>query len=192
MNTPALRNEHVTNMAALEKHILEALERQLASDALARYPEAAAVVKSLAATLKRHVTALEALNARTEGGGIAEAVKEAVAGALGVAAGLYDQVRDEVASRMIRDDYTATSLAAVSYHMLYTTALGLKQPATADLALRHLRDLTPLLVDLSKVVCHVVAREMAAEEPGFDASVGAEAERRTQEAWSASHVEQGA
>jgi hypothetical protein len=191
MSTQQTLNEHVTNMAAVEKHILEAIERQSGSDAVKRYPEARVLIRRIEDTLRRHIEALEEHNAASEGGGFAEALKEAVAGALGVAAGLYDQVRNEVVSRMLRDDYTALSLAAISYHMLHTTALGLRQAATADLALRHLKDLTPLLVDLSKTICHVVAREMATEEPGFDGAIGAEAVRRTQEAWSAEHVQRG-
>jgi hypothetical protein len=41
---------------------------------------------------------------------------------------------------MLRDDYTALNLAAIGYHMLHTTGMGLQNQATADLALRHLKD----------------------------------------------------
>ena len=183
-------NNYVTDMHAVEKHILEATERQLAEDETSKYPDAVRVITSLKTTLENHVRSLEQFNDRTEGGGLKEAVKEAVTGALGVAAGFYDQLRNtDQVSRMIRDDYTATSLAAVSYHMLYTSALALKADDLAALALRNLKDLTPILVDLSKVVCTVVAAEMADEDKSLDASVGAEAVRKTQEAWSAETVE---
>ena len=182
-------NNYVTDMAAVETHILEAVERQLADDATSRYPDAVRVITSLKTTLEKHVRELERFNERRDGGGLKEAVKEAVTGALGVAAGFYDQLRNtDQVSRMIRDDYTATSLAAVSYHMLYTSALALKADDLARLALGNLKDLTPILVDLSKVVCTVVAAEMADEDKSLDASVGAEAVRATQEAWSAETV----
>ena len=189
MDRTAILNNYVTDMHAVEKHILEAVERQLSDGDTASYPDAVRVITSLKTTLENHVRSLEQYNDRTEGGGLKEALKEAVTGALGVAAGFYDQLRNtDQISRMLRDDYTATSLAAVSYHMLYTSALALKADDLAALALRNLKDLTPILVDLSKVVCTVVAAELADEDKALDASVGQEAVRKTQEAWSAETV----
>ena len=190
MDRTAILNDYVTDMAAVEKHILEAVERQLESEDTARYPDAARTLARLKTTLQSHVQALDAYNEKTGGGGVKEAVKEAVTGALGVAAGLYDQLRStDKVSRMVRDTYTATSLAAVSYHMLYTTALGLKATDLASLALRNLKDLTPILVELSKDVCTVVAAELAAEDKMIDSSVGRQAVTDTQSAWSAEVVE---
>lgn len=184
----AVLNTYLTDMAAVEKHILEAVERQLNGDALKRHAQAHAVVQRLHDTLNRHVHALEAEIENRKGGGLKEAVKEAVGTALGFAAGLYDKVRSDEASRMIRDNYVATSMAAIAYHMLHTTALGLRSQHVADLAIAHLKDLTPILVELSKVVCHVVAEELADEGKIFDGTVGPQAEANTHEAWSASYV----
>ena len=184
MDRTSILNDYVTDMSAVEAHILAAVERQLASDDTARYPEAVSALTDLQSTLTKHVTALEAYNERTDGGGVKEALKEAVAGALGVAAGFYDQLRptDKV-SRMIRDAYTATSLAAISYHMLYTTALALKADDLAALALGNLSDLTDRIGQLSETVCTVVAAELTDEDKTIDPTVGAEAVRATQAAW---------
>ena len=187
-NPTQVLNTYLTDMHAVEEHIAEALERQLNGEAIKKYPEATRVVTALHATLQRHAGALEAKVEASEGGNIKDALKEALGEALGFAAGLYDKVRRDTVSRMIRDDYTATSLAAISYHMLHTTALGLKNDDVASMALRHLKDLTPHLVDLSKVVCHVVAKELADEDKIFDGTVGDQAVRNTQEAWSGEHV----
>ncbi|MFN3596545.1 MAG: hypothetical protein ACK41D_04670 [Rubricoccaceae bacterium] len=185
MDRQSILNNYVTDMAAVEKHILEAVEQQASTDDVRKYPEAAKVINTLASTLSRHVEALEAYNESTEGGSVKEAAKEALGAALGFAAGLYNKLRqtDQV-SRMIRDDYTAVGLAAISYHMLHTTALGLKDQRVADMALEHLKDLTPILVDLSKVVCHVVADELEDEDKVFTASIAEQAVRNTQQAWS--------
>src|SRR5690606_29161102 len=140
---------YVTDMAAVEKHILEAVERQVDTRDTKDFPEALAVLNDVKGTLSRHVSALEAYNETTQGGGLKEQLKEAVTGALGVAAGIYDKIRQEdKVSRMVRDTYTALGLATISYHMLYTTALGLKEDQLASLALDHLEDLSPLVVDL--------------------------------------------
>lgn len=185
MDRQEILNTYVTDMAAVEKHILEAVEKQATTDSVRKYPEAAQIIGKLTSTLKRHVEALEAYNESTKGGDLKEAAKEAVGAALGFVAGIYNKLRqtDQV-SRMIRDDYTAVSLAAISYHMLHTTALGLKDQRVADMALEHLKDLTPILVELSKVVCHVVADELEDEDKVFTASIAEQAVRNTQEAWS--------
>ena len=181
---------YLTDMHAVESHILEAVERQLNGDAIKAYPEASRAVRSVHTTLEQHTAALKNLvEARQDGASIKGALKEALGDALGFAAGLYDKVRSDEVSRMIRDDYTALSLAAICYHMLHTTALGLKNENVASVALRHLKDLTPILVDLSKVVCHVVAKELADEDKVFDGTVGPQAVSNTQEAWDGDHVE---
>lgn len=185
MDRTDILNTYVSDMAAVETHIHEAVARQLASDDTARYPDAVRALTTLQAALTRHIESLEAYLDGTEGGGVKEAVKEAVLGALGVAAGFYDQIRQtDKVSRMVRDSYTATSLAAVSYHMLYTTALALKADRLAELALSNLKDLTAVIGDLSEVVCTVVAAELTDEDKTIDPTVGAEAVRATQEAWS--------
>ena len=187
------RNEilttYVTDMKAVEAHIHEAVERQLESAETRQYPDAVRVLSALKTTLASHTESLSALNARSEGGGFLEAAKEALGSALGVAAGLYDQIRTDTVSRMLRDSYTATSLAAISYHMLYTTALGLKSEPVATVALKNLKELTPILVDLSKVICVVVAAELDDEDKVYTASVGQQAVRDTQTAWSGDAVE---
>lgn len=185
-------NDYVTDMAGVEKHILEAVERQVEVADTRRYPEALQALTTLRGTLQRHVAALEAYNAGSQGGGVKEAAKEALLGALGVAAGIYNKVRQEdQVSRAIRDTYTALGLATVSYHMLHTTALGLKEQRLADLALTHLKQLSPIVVELSKAVCLVVAKELADEDKTMDAGIGQQAVRNTQEAWSGSNVDKG-
>jgi hypothetical protein len=192
MNRQDIINDYATDMAAVEKHILEAVERQVGTPATQAYPEALAVLNDVRTTLSRHVSALEGFNEHTEGGGLKEALKEALTGALGVAAGIYNKLRQEdQVSRMVRDTFTALNLATVSYHMMYTTALGLKEDRLAQLALNHLKDLTPLVVDLSKTVCLVVARELSDEDKLIDPAVGQEAVRRTHEAWSTSSTRSG-
>src|SRR5690606_36745500 len=165
MDRQEIINDYVTDMAAVEKHILEAVERQIGTPATKDFTEALAVLNDVRTTLARHVSALEGFNEDTRGGGLKETLKEAVTGTLGVAAGIYNKIpQEDQVSRMLRDTYSALGLATISYNMMYTTALELKDDRLAQIALDHLRDLTPLVVDLSKSVCLVVAHELSQED----------------------------
>jgi hypothetical protein len=190
-NRDALRS-YLADMAAVEKHIMEAVERQYKDDDIRQFPNAHQFLHRLMGVLQQHVNALEGHLESFPGGGAAHTVKEAVTGVLGAIAGVYDKVRKDTASRALRDDYTALSLAVISYTMLHTTALGLRQGATAELALRQLKDLTPLLVELSQVIPPIVLRELSFE--GYDVETGLDqqAVRSTQEAWSSEHTTAGA
>lgn len=183
---------YLADMAAVEKHILEAVERQAKDDGFKKLPQALQLVSRIEGTLRSHVQALESQLEKLPGGGVAGAVKGTVTGVLGVFAGLYDKVRSETASRGLRDDYTALNLAAVSYTMLHTSALALGEPATADLALRNLKDLAPLIMQLNEAIPEVVVRELVEQGKPFDASIVQRAVRSTQEAWSATAATVGA
>ena len=184
MDRTDILTSYVTDMAAVETHIATALGHQIDSDELKPFADAQTVIRKLKSTLDAHVQNLEAYLDGVEGGGVKEVLKEALGTALGVAAGLYDRVRpNDTASRMIRDAYTATSLATISYHMLYTTALGLKETRVSTMALNHLKDLTPYVMELSETVCRVVAEELEDEDKVYTDSVAEEAVAMTQKAW---------
>lgn len=179
--------QYVSDMLGVEQHIHQAIERQSSSDALSDFPEAAQIIRRAGDTLDNHVNALDSY-LKEIGGDMAAPVKEAVMAALGVIAGFIDNVRTEKVSKMLRDDYTAFSLAAISYHMLHTTAVAFGDHTTAHLALRHLKDWTRLITDISHVIHPTVARDL--ENDGFTVASNAakQSEEATQEAWSPSHV----
>ena len=145
------------DMFSLESHIEEALDRQLnqfqdhpkANVAIRRFHS---MVRTQRDTMKTHLDAL--------GGGTGGTMKGAVASAFGVAAGVIDKVRPEAMSKMLRDDYAAFNLAAVSYHMLYGTALMLGHQETAQLAERHHRAYTDAIQDINQIILSVVALEL--------------------------------
>lgn len=188
-NRESLR-PYVADMAAVEKHILEAVERQSEDDGIKEFPEAAQLIGRIGSVLKNHVQELERHAESFGGGSAATAVKEAVTGALGFVAGLYDKVRKDKASRALRDDYTALSLASVSYVMLHTTALGLSQGTTAEIALSNLRELNQILIELSQAIPRVVLKELSLEGYPVETGLAERAVQNTQEAWSRSSLGQ--
>ena len=131
--------QYVSDMLAVERHILPALENQSKDDRYAKYPEARRLVNKIETTIRSHIDGLEQ-HLRKLGGDPASPIKSAVTAALGVAATVIEKVRTDPVSKNLRDDYTVLNLAAVSYTMLHTTGQALQDQATADLALNFLRD----------------------------------------------------
>lgn len=177
--------QYVSDMVSVEKHILEAIKRQVGDKRVKEHPDARKLIHNIQQTTNKHVNTLER-HLTTLGGdktSPAQPAKEAVTAALGVAAGLVDKVRADTVSKMLRDDYTALNLAAVSYTMLHTTGLALQDTETADLALEHLKDWTPLITKINEVIPHVVAKELGDTSASVDVNVGQEAVRNTQTAW---------
>jgi ferritin-like metal-binding protein YciE len=182
--------QYVSDMLALDKHIHEAIRRQRDDKNMQQHGQAHQLVARMEETLDQQISELEQHVERL-GGSSSSPVKDAVSATLGAIAGMYDKVRSETASKMLRDDYTALNLAAISYTMLHTTALGLQDQMTADLALRHLRAWTPHITSINRVIPLVVAKElMEDKDVAVNVSVGDEAVRQTQQAWDSSRVQQ--
>lgn len=184
--------KHTADMLSVERHILEAVERQREDDALRGHLEANKVVIDIERVLKEHTAALENL-AESYDAGPQSAFKKAVTEFLGVVAGLYDKTREHKVTRMLRDDYTALSLAAMGYTSYHAFGLAIGEERIAQLALKHLKDLTPLLVSISKVLPVVTVQEVAEEnEFPVDREAGKRSVAATQSAWSHDVVERTA
>lgn len=165
MNRQETIHKYLTDLLALERHILEAVERQRGAENVRAHPEVNEVVIRIDRMLKAHLAELESA-ATALGGGKSSVVKKAIGGAMGVAAGLYDKVRSHELSRMLRDDYTALNLAAISYTMMHTMALAVNEENVALLAKRHLEQIPPITDAIRDVIPHVVAEEIAHQD-GF-------------------------
>jgi ferritin-like metal-binding protein YciE len=182
--------QYVSDMLAVERHILPALENQSKDDRYAKYPEARRLVNKIEATIRSHIDGLEQ-HLKRLGGDPASPIKSAVTAALGVAATLIEKVRTDPVSKDLRDDYTVLSLTSVSYTMLHTTGQALQDEATADLAVNFLRDYTPLIAEINEVVPLVVVSELRDETELLEPDAAKRAIKRTQEAWEGNHVHSG-
>lgn len=173
--------QYTGDMLALERHILDTVKKQADDEDVRRYADALRAINRVRQTLEGHSESLRQHLATL--GGQQSSIKEAVTSVASAAAALIGMSRSDKVSKMLRDDYTSLSLATMSYTMLHATGLALKHSLTADLALRHLRDLTPVMVELSQVIPGIVVQEFVDQGEAIDASVAAEAVRNTQEAW---------
>jgi ferritin-like metal-binding protein YciE len=174
--------QYVSDMLALERHIHEAVRRQKNDKHVLQHPEASQLINEIEETLDEHIEHLEQ-HVSLLGGEPTKPVKDTVAAVAGIAAGLYDKVRSEEVSKMLRDDYTALNLAAMSYITLHTTGLAMGDPRTADIALHHLRHWAPLIMRITQVIPSVVVKELADDGATVSPTIAQEAVRNTQTVW---------
>ncbi|HEY9442219.1 MAG TPA: DUF892 family protein [Gemmatimonadales bacterium] len=174
-------NSYITDMISLEDHIAKALKGQISD--LKDSPDLGAEIRQVHNLVEHHISDLRALAERRNAGGITETVKRAGAAVAGVAAGVIDLVRTEGLPKNLRDDYTAFSLATISYAMLYTTAAGLGEREVADLAQQHLRDYAGAVTRLNTLVPASVIRYLREEGLPVQESVLPEVGRTIKAAW---------
>lgn len=180
--TKPTMNTYVSDMLALERHLLQPLESQAKDEDVSKSTHASRVVEEALTLTRAHI---DALDKRLEaiGGHAGSPVKSAVASALGVAASAIGGVRKTNVSKDLRDDNAALALASAGYTMLHTTALALGDTTTASLAQKHLADTATVVMRLSAALPIVVLAELREEGVAIDASVTAEAERNVENAW---------
>jgi hypothetical protein len=174
--------QYVGDMLAVDRHIHETVRGQRDDKQVQADAEVHQLLSRVESTFDTLIEELEQLLEQL-GGSTSSPVKDAVASTVGALGSLYDKLRTEAVAKMLRDDYTALGLAAISYTMLNTTGHALNDAATAQIAARHLRQITPLITGISRAMPLIVARELG-EGGVVNKSAAAQSVRETQQAWS--------
>jgi hypothetical protein len=175
---------HISDMKAATDHLCEAFTRQGEDRAVQANSHVATLIGRMQQVTEQQSSALKKEMERF-GAEAAEPIKHALAAMTGSLAGLYGRVRPDTVSRMLRDDYTALSLASVSNSMLHVTALAGDDALAAALALRNMEQLAPLIIEVGEAVLAVVEQELNEEfspRPG----VSARALENVRQVWSPS------
>ena len=181
--TEHLLVEQVGDMLAQQNALLETIERQLGEMSAEGFPEAKQFLRKVEAVLQSHTIRLNR-ELSAMGDSFRTRAKETVTALASVASGVVDRFRTHPISKMLRDDYAALSLAAAGYTMLHTAALAFNDRTVADMAVLSLRNLTPLIVELSEILPVVVVNELAREGLEVDALAAPQAVSNLREAWS--------
>jgi ferritin-like metal-binding protein YciE len=182
---------YLGDMLALERHIAAPIDAQLSSPDHNEYASAIALITQIKNATERHIAALDARLAAV-GGDPVGGVKSAWASLLGGGAAALNTVRKTKVSKSLRDDSTALSLAATGYTMLHATALGLGDQTTAALAKRHLDDIAPIIVDISRTIGVVVLQELRDDGANVVISAAEYTQQATADSWSSSNTGQTA
>lgn len=173
--------KYLGDMYSLESHGLKAISSQVDELKGMNHPDALQLAEDFKRTLERHVNEIEA-RTKALGGSPTGPVKQAVSAVAGFAAGLYNDVRTEQASKSIRDDYAFLSLDAIAYLMLHTTAMSLGDQETASLAARGYQDCARMVMAIDRVMPGLVLREL--RQDGFNAQdVAGACERLIHDSW---------
>lgn len=174
-----LITKYLSDMVAVEAHIYQAIDKQ--AKETKGQADISPKLSEIRSTLESHVNALRS-RLEALGGHPANPIKEAGATVLGLAAGLIDKLRAEEVSKDLRDDYTALSLANVSYVMLITTALSVNDNETADLASSNLKDNARIIMDLGSIIPYAVVRDLS-DDAKLNTKAASEARERYSDAW---------
>jgi hypothetical protein len=178
--------QHLGDMLALTREICVTLDKQLDATELARFPGALRLLRTVRDSLKPQAAELARELDSLGGGRSSSSIKSLAANVAGGAAGVIDRMRTEPVSRMLRDDYTALSLACISYTMLHTTGLSLHSERVANLAERHMGELAQMIMRIGEEMPNVVVAELARESLPVDVTIGRDAIEHTQKVWAQS------
>jgi hypothetical protein len=95
------------------------------------------------------------------------------------------QEQDKI-SRILRDAYIALNSITISNTALHTTALALDAQEVAQLALKQLKNLAPLIVQIGKLMPEVIARELNKKSSNIDIAIAQQALKNVALAWKSS------
>ena len=180
---------YLSDLLALERHTSAPVESQVSSDAHQEYPEASKIFAQIKSVTDAHIAALEA-QLTAVGGHPASGIKSAWSQLLGGGAAAINTARKTKVSKSLRDDYTALALESISYTMFHATASGLGDTASAQLAKRHLDDITPIIVAISDAIPAVVLGELSADGESVQITAAELTQQASKDAWSAGNTGQ--
>lgn len=89
-----------------------------------------------------------------------EQVRSPVTGPIGTITQICQRYSADPVSCTLRDCYSALCVQSLTYNMLHAAALALQAPLTAELALEHLVDLPPLILEMNQIAPSVAVNEL--------------------------------
>jgi hypothetical protein len=172
--------DYIGDVVALESHIEEALDRQLGLTN--EDPVAGPAVREFHTLVKGNRDRMRSLQ-DSVGSTAGNPIKEIGSSLLGKAAGMIDKIRTEGISKALRDDYTAFNMAAISYTMLHTTAVALKNDRVASVAEQNLTGYAAAIQQINRLIPKVVVSELAKDGHQVAAEAPASTVKIVQRAW---------
>jgi ferritin-like metal-binding protein YciE len=182
MTTKEILLKYLTDMYALEKHLVQPLKAQADDADFGPYPEAHALVQKLHLRTENAINALE-IQIKELGGDARGSFKAAVTAAAGAVAAAVNEGRTHVITKKLRDDYTALSLVSIGYELLHATGNALGAENVASLALKQLHEVAGFIIDISQVIIPVAVEELQKTNAEANAKTIVSSQVNIREAW---------
>jgi hypothetical protein len=180
--------KYTSDMLGAIRHIQAAIERHLEDEDLREIgPARVALEKTLAAIRLQHKTVEEHSKRYSS---TVTSIKETITAFTGFLAGLYSEVRSDKPSKMLRDDCTALNFTITAYSMLCATALAFGDERLAKDCASFMKELAPLIVELSRAVPMAVISDLAEDGLTFDTDAVRETLHELTEAWNSKNLNQ--
>ncbi|MEX2457348.1 MAG: hypothetical protein WD381_08525 [Balneolaceae bacterium] len=171
--------KYTSDLYSLEKHFMNSVKRQKSSDKV-RDEKAIDLLHEIDKIVSNHVQVLE--RHVEKDGTLKEELKSKFMSISGSFSGLIEGDRNDVLSKMMRDNYTALSMIAIGYTLLHTHALVDDNQELAALAQNHLTHCTSLITEISKLAPMTLAHELIHDHDRAE-EIGKKALGNTQSAW---------
>lgn len=179
-----MSNEKLTtytnDLLTFNKHFLSVVRSQKTSDTL-KNSKANDLLHNVDIALTNQIDELENFENLIDKSKL-EFLKDKTASFFGSIAGSLENLRKEPISKMLRDDYTALSMLASGYTMLYTAALVNGMKDLADFAKNSLDRVAQLITETSRVIPLMVAIELTGNSENAN-KIGEKALEETQKSW---------
>lgn len=170
--------QHLREQIALEEHLCKVIQDHVSLVDGVEFADAKHLLESANKTLEHHFIALNQLLDNHEHGGVGY---QSTNGAH-VNSSATEATRIRI-SQILRDVYSALNQITISNTLLHTIALALNSQQVADIALKHLENLTPIVVKLGQLVPAVAARELRIVCPTTYEQAAVAALSNTRSAW---------
>jgi hypothetical protein len=165
----------------LEEHIAQPLKSQAKDDDFRPFPEAKALVQRILVATEDAQNHLATL-CKSMGGEARGSFKSAFTALAGATAAMINEARTHAITKKLRDDYTALSLASVSYGLLHATANALAFPEVALFSQRRLHEIAGQIMALSHEITPVAIKELAGTNQ-VELSTMEESQKNIKAAW---------
>ncbi|MEP1305041.1 MAG: hypothetical protein ABJK11_01970 [Balneola sp.] len=171
---------YTNDLLTYNKHFLSAIRSQKTSETVTN-PKAVDLLHNIDIAVTNQINELENFDDLVSDSTTDE-IKDKIASAFGTIAGNVDSLRKDPISKILRDDYTALSMMASGYTMLYTAALTYERERLANFAKESLSRIAQLITECSQIIPFVVADELSDESKNSN-EIAEKALEETQKAW---------
>lgn len=183
-NNIEILKQCLSEQIALEEHLCRIIEEQISEIDETDFEDAKNLLKKTSQVLENHFLPLNTLLDKFEKDALNARGKVVAGNGRDLNNILAVEQRNTRISRILRDDYSALNLITISNTLLHTTALALDAQEVAAIALKHLKNLVPLVIKIGCLVPDVVTRELCSNSSStIDLSVALTAMKNTQLAW---------